>query len=68
MLKKALLLAHLLEDGRLLIQSLIPDSDDRAGDVQLHLQPGEHFGGRTFDEWLAVACGPRYVSADWLEV
>ena len=33
----------------------------------LVLRPGESYGGRNFEEWLAVARGAGLVKAEWAE-
>ena len=47
-----------MQDGLLFIKST---------DVDIILEPGDHFGGRSYLEWEVIANGPRQVSADWLD-
>jgi hypothetical protein len=47
------------QDGLLFIKST---------DVELMLEPGDRFGGRTYFEWKRIADGPGVVSGDWLDV
>jgi hypothetical protein len=37
-------------------------------DLDVILQSGEWFGGRSFVEWREVATGAGVVGADWLDV
>jgi hypothetical protein len=48
-----------MQDGLLFI---------KCTDVDIILEPGDHFGGRSYLEWEVIANGPRQVSADWLDV
>ncbi len=60
-----MLIAKLLDGGKVLIATVLTDSADH---VEAELAPGETFGGRSYEEWLAVAEGAGCVSADWLDV
>lgn len=60
-----MLIAKVLERGKVFILSVLTDPSDH---VEHLLSPGETFGGRGYEEWLAVAEGAGSVSADWLDV
>jgi hypothetical protein len=62
------LIVKLLSDSNVLILSVFEDTGHEVGELEVTLTAGDVFGGRSYEEWRAVAVGSGSVLADWLKV